>query len=353
MSITVTESAKVSVKRPAVVVEQWLAADLEESEQIKKMSQQKKFRHRDNIVWLNVALFVALHTLAAIGLYQMFTVAQWKTVFWSIFLWVVGGIGITAGPHRLWAHKSYKARVPLKAILVTMNLVSFQNSIIEWVRDHMAHHKWSDTDADPHNINRGFFFAHMGWLLSKKHPMVKEMGKKLDMSDLHSDPLLIFQDRYYLPLTLIMCFLVPTFVPVFWWRESTFVAFCTAAAFRYLFTLHATWFINSAAHTFGYRPYDINIAPTESVLTTLTAFGEGGHNYHHTFPQDYRTSEMPAVFNLTKGFIDFFAKIGWAYDLRTVNPESVNRQMDRQFEYIMKQQNACGAKGSMVQRQKA
>jgi len=349
MSQTVTQTETVERMKP--VVDQWLAADLEESKRIEELSSQQPFRHRDNIVWRNVALFAALHTIAAIGLYQLVAVANWRTFAWSVALWVVGGIGITAGPHRLWAHKSYKARAPLKALLVTMNLVSFQNSIIEWVRDHHAHHKWSDTDADPHNIKRGFFFAHMGWLLSRKHPMVKQMGKKLDLSDLLADPILVFQDRFYLPLTILACFMVPTFVPVYFWRESGWVAFCTAVAFRYTFTLHATWFINSAAHTFGYRPYDINIAPTESLVTTLTAFGEGGHNYHHTFPQDYRTSEMPGVFNLTKSFIDFFAKLGWAYDLRTVGPESVQRQMDRQYDQLAKQQ--CGKAAKQKQQMMA
>jgi len=267
-------------------------------------------------------------------------VAKWATSFWCVFCWVVSGVGITAGAHRLWSHKGYKAKTPLRIILVLMNCVSFQNDIIEWSRDHRCHHKWMDTDADPHNINRGFFFSHMGWLLVKKHPMIKKKGETLDLSDLTKDPILMFQRKYYLPLVVIFCFLLPTVIPVYLWGENALVAFYTAALFRYCFTLHATWFINSAAHSFGYRPYDINISPAESIWTTITAFGEGGHNYHHTFPQDYRTSEMPAMFNLTKSFIDFFAKIGWAYDLKTVGEESVSRQMNRQYDQLMQKQHA-------------
>lgn len=105
-------------------------------------------------------------------------------------------MAITAGAHRLWSHRSYKAKKPLRLILMLMNCVAFQNHIIEWARDHRCHHKWTDTDADPHNVNRGFFFSHMGWLLTKKHPMVKEMGKKLDLSDLYSDPILVFQKKF-------------------------------------------------------------------------------------------------------------------------------------------------------------
>ena len=74
-------------------------------------------------------------------------------------------------------------------------LLSFQNDIIEWCRDHRVHHKYSETDADPHNAKRGFFFAHIGWLLVRKHPDVKEKGKQLDLSDLYADPVCRFQRK--------------------------------------------------------------------------------------------------------------------------------------------------------------
>nr|AGT39213.1 fatty acid desaturase [Ditylenchus destructor] len=325
MSTTVTQTVTVD----PTIKEQFLSADLDDMEQLRESA--KKVNFKPQIVWRNVILFIALHAGALVGLYQFAFTAKWLTCVWCVVCWVISGVGITAGAHRLWSHKSYKAKLPLKIILVAMNCVSFQNDIIEWSRDHRCHHKWTDTDADPHNVNRGFFFSHMGWLLTKKHPKIKEMGAKLDMSDLTSDPVLAFQRKFYLPLVVLGCFLFPTAVPVWGWGENAWIAFYTAALFRYAFTLHATWFINSAAHTFGYRPYDVNISPAESVWTTVTAFGEGGHNYHHTFPQDYRTSEMSAMFNFTKLFIDFFAKIGWAYDLRTMDDASIERQMGKQL----------------------
>lgn len=68
-----------------------------------------------------------------------------------------------------------------------------KNCLYVWVRDHRQHHKYSDTDADPHNANRGFFFSHVGWLMSRKHPKVLEYGKKIDMSDLEADKYIMFQ----------------------------------------------------------------------------------------------------------------------------------------------------------------
>lgn len=107
----------------------------------------------------------------------------------------MGGLGITAGAHRLWAHRAYKARLPLRILLTFFNTVAFEDCAIHWARDHRVHHKYSETDADPHNATRGFFFSHVGWLLCKKHPEVISKGKKIDLSDLENDPVLDFQRK--------------------------------------------------------------------------------------------------------------------------------------------------------------
>ena len=71
----------------------------------------------------------------------------------------------------------------------------FQHSIIKWSRDHRLHHKFSETDADPHNAKRGFFFSHIGWLLFEKHPLCVSQGKTVDVSDLNNDPVCSIQRR--------------------------------------------------------------------------------------------------------------------------------------------------------------
>lgn len=124
------------------------------------------------IVWRNVAIMGYLHMAAVYGLYLCCTSASWKTSALAFILYIFGGLGITAGAHRLWAHRTYKAKFPLRIILGIFNTLAFQNDIYEWSRDHRVHHKFSETDADPHNATRGFFFSHVGWLLCKKHPHV-------------------------------------------------------------------------------------------------------------------------------------------------------------------------------------
>ncbi|XP_053597383.1 acyl-CoA Delta-9 desaturase [Microplitis demolitor] len=286
--------------------------------------------YKREIVWFNVAVFSLLHIGALYGAYLMFSSAKLLTTFYAFVLYMCSGIGITAGAHRLWSHRSYKAKLPLKIILMIFNTLAFQNSIYEWSRDHRVHHKYSETDADPHNATRGFFFSHVGWLLCKKHPDVKEKGKGIDMSDLEADPVVAFQKKHYKFLMPLICFILPAFAPVYFWGESWNNSYFVAVILRYVWTLHMTWLVNSAAHFFGGKPYDKYMNPSENVMVAWGALGEGWHNYHHVFPWDYKAAELGKYWgNSTTAFIDFFASFGWAYDTKVVSTELIRQRVTR------------------------
>ena len=106
------------------------------------------------------------HILALYSIQYIDSFSTFMTVF---LLYQIGGLSITMGSHRLWSHRSYKAKDPTRFLLMLIISMSNQGSIYHWVRDHRVHHKYSDTDADPHNINNGFFFSHIGWLMTKKN----------------------------------------------------------------------------------------------------------------------------------------------------------------------------------------
>ncbi|CAK9795429.1 Acyl-CoA Delta-9 desaturase [Anthophora quadrimaculata] len=291
---------------------------------------QPKHQYKRRIVWRNVIIFGYLHIGALYGLYLIFTSAKLLTTLFAFTLYLATGLGITAGAHRLWSHKSYKAKWPLQVLLMIFNTTAFQDSVIDWARDHRLHHKYSETDADPHNAKRGFFFAHVGWLLCKKHPDIKEKGKGIDLSDLSNNPVLAFQKKYYKFLMPLFCFILPTVIPVYGWNESWRNAYFVPTVLRYVFTLNATWLVNSAAHLFGNKPYDRFINPAENKGVAITAFGEGWHNYHHVFPWDYKTAELGNYrFNVTTAFIDFMAKVGLAYDLKIVPSDTVQKRVER------------------------
>ncbi|XP_064458048.1 acyl-CoA Delta-9 desaturase-like [Ornithodoros turicata] len=281
------------------------------------------------IVWGNVALFAFLHIGALYGLYIACFYAKWGSIVFILIALEVSGLGVTAGAHRLWCHRAYKAKFPLRVFLMLCNNIALQNSVYEWSRDHRVHHKFSETDADPTNIKRGLFFSHIGWLMSKKHPEVIRKGKTIDCSDLLQDPVLIFQRRYYVPLATTFCFILPTVIPHWLFDESYWNAFFACAMFRYVLSLHVTWLVNGVAHLWGTRPYDKSIAPAENILVSAVAAGEGFHNYHHAFPWDYSTSEMGWKWNITTMFIDAMAALGLAYDLKTASKSMVQDRINR------------------------
>ncbi|XP_063362796.1 acyl-CoA Delta(11) desaturase-like [Cydia amplana] len=281
------------------------------------------------ILYRYVLSFSYLHIAALYGLYLCFTSAKWGTILLAIILCIAGLIGITAGAHRLWSHKTYKVNRALEILLIIMNSVAFQNSAVQWIRDHRLHHKYSDTDADPHNAKRGFFFSHIGWLMVKKHPDVLSKGKSIDMSDIYSNPVLMFQKKYALPIFGILCFGLPTLIPMYFWEESLNNAW-HLTILRYTLCLNITFLVNSAAHFYGQKPYDNNILPRQNILVSILAVGEGFHNYHHVFPWDYRTAELGNnVLNLTTKFIDFFAWLGLASEMKTVSTKAVDLRAKR------------------------
>ncbi|CAM9125873.1 unnamed protein product [Phaeothamnion confervicola] len=266
-----------------------------------------------NMNW-PMGIYISLvHVAALFGLWTVHK-CMWQTLLMAFICWVspCAGLGITGGVHRLWAHRSYNAHWTVRTFLMLCNSMANQGSIYHWSRDHRVHHKHSETDADPHNAQRGFFFAHMGWLFVKKHPEVIKAGRTLDFSDLEADPVVMFQDRLDPWFALFMCFIAPGLVASYGWGDSFWHGFWVAGALRYCIVLHFTWLVNSAAHMFGDHPYDVTSWPSENPLVSICAIGEGWHNWHHKYPFDYAASEfgVGAQFNPTKLFIDTMAAIG-------------------------------------------
>ncbi|CAI6369270.1 unnamed protein product [Macrosiphum euphorbiae] len=296
-----------------------------------KTDPQLQTGYKWQIVWRNVIGFIVLHSLAVYGFYLgLFGYVQIKTILFMLAVAACSALGITVGAHRLWAHRCYSARLPMRVLLAVFQTLAFQNHIYEWVRDHRVHHKFTDTDADPHNSSRGFFFSHMGWLMVRKHPDVSSKGGAVEMKDLEADPVVMWQKKYYLWLVPLVTFLIPSFIPYWLWQERFWYAFVVVGVTRYMISLHFTWLVNSAAHIWGTKPYDKNITPTENPTVALLAFGEGWHNYHHAFPWDYKAAELGNYrLNFSTAFIDGCARLGLAYNLKTANASLVEKRSRR------------------------
>lgn len=293
---------------------------------------QKDVSWQDTLVVRRRRLFfVIIHSLAVLGLYYCITgKVMLHTIIFALLLGICASIGATAGAHRLWSHHAYKATWQLKLMLIVFQTLSVQYSVMYWARAHRLHHKFTDTDADPHNSSRGFYFCHIGWNFYLPHPQVDEKIKKIDVSDLEKDKFVMFQYKYYVVSVLIISYLLPTIVPWYFWNENIYFAHLVCAQLRHITTLHGTFLINSAAHLWGTKPYDKNINPTENLLVSAATFGDGWHNYHHVFPWDYKNSEFSHyALNVSTAFIDLFAAIGWAYHRKTVPSDLIAKRAQR------------------------
>ncbi|KAF5281201.1 hypothetical protein FQA39_LY17841 [Lamprigera yunnana] len=276
--------------------------------------------------WFNITLITSLHIGFVWAVINFPWIYRLRLILWHALIIHILGLGVGAGAHRLWCHKSYKAKLPLRIFLMLCYSVAGHNPLFYWVRDHRVHHRFTDTDADPHNSKKGFFYSHVGWLFMKKHPEVIRRGKEVDMSDLWEDPVIRFHQKYYIMLTIILGFILPTIGPPLLWGQDWFWSIISACVGRYCLALNFTWFVNSAAHMWGTKPFDCSISPTDNRWVSFFTFGEGWHNYHHTFPWDYKAAELDFVgYNGSSLFINFCAKMGWAYDLKSASPQLIKR----------------------------
>ena len=153
---------------------------------------------------VNVTIFAGLPVAALVlvplwGFYHGFDTFQW---LWALAFLYLNGMSITGGYHRLWAHKSYEASPALKWFFAFWGAGALQNSIMVWASDHRRHHRHvDDRDLDPYSAKRGLWFSHMGWMLRDYS------GSKTDFSnaaDLQRDSVVVWQDKHYLALTLLM-----------------------------------------------------------------------------------------------------------------------------------------------------
>jgi stearoyl-CoA desaturase (delta-9 desaturase) len=294
------------------------------------VTEKKEFKPK--LAWFNIIAFIYMHLTSIYLLYEtcVHFVSMIPCYIFGILIGFCSTVfGIVIGAHRMWAHKAFKARWPTRLFLAFWQTMAGQNSIYEWCRDHRVHHKFSDTDADPHNINNGFFFSHMGWLCREKHPDVREKGKTVLMDDLAKDWIIKYQKKYYTLLYLAIAHILPTLGFHYICGQSLPFSW-SASIFRYVITLHITWTTNSFAHYKGDKPYDKNIRPCDVKLLGWIGGGEGWHNFHHAFPWDYKLSEhVQTELKYAWKFIEFFAKIGQAYDLKTVSQEMIKKRVLR------------------------
>jgi len=282
------------------------------------------------INWTNMWLF-SLTPALAISLVPLYGFYFGYDLFeWVVFVLMMGfcGMSITAGYHRLWSHKTYKAHPSIRVMLAIGGACALQNDILYWASDHRRHHQHVDNnDKDPYSAGKGFWFSHIGWIL-RDYPS----GKKdfSNVKDLQNDPVVMWQHRNYLTLVLATNIGLPALIGLI--HGDIIASLLLAGLLRLVLSQHATYFINSLAHIWGKQPYSDQSSARDNGLLALITYGEGYHNYHHTFQWDYRNGVKWWHYDPTKWMIRGLSFFGLTSDLKRCSLAQIEKaRIDYQY----------------------
>ncbi len=273
-----------------------------------------------------VAPVVALGYFVADSIGKPF---PWFPVVLTAALIVIFGHGITIGFHRLFTHKAFVAKRPLKIFLAVLGTMAFQGSVIGWVADHRRHHRWADRPGDPHSpVYKeqralaglgGFWHAHAGWCFT-----IKRTSREHYAADLLADRDLVRVDQFFLPLALLT-FAIPFTLGWLWTGtlEGAWIAFVCAGFVRVGISLNFTWCVNSVCHIFGKRPFASKDESTNFAPLAPFTMGEAWHNNHHAFPRSARHGLLPGQLDTSARLIQWMERWGWVTDVQLPTPEQI------------------------------
>jgi len=251
---------------------------------------------------------------------------SWSGLAICFGLYVLTGIGVTMGYHRLLTHRSFQTPRVIEYLLAALGSLANQGGPLQWVAVHRLHHQHSDDEGDPHTPRDGLWWAHMFWWMPRMPHLDSPAHYERYVADLCKDPghRLLQRCHVLLPLTLgMLLFGVGQWCGGLGWSWLVWGMFV-----RTSFSHHSTWLVNSATHIWGYRSYATRDRSTNLWWVALLTFGEGWHNNHHAFPRSARHGLRWWEIDLTYWMIRSLSWVGLAKQIhvpgRVLRPATVN-----------------------------
>ena len=276
------------------------------------------------INWLNSIFLFATPVFALIGIvlhWIYFGPPGLLELIVFVGLYFACGLSITVGYHRLFSHRSHNAKWPLVLFYSIFGAGSFQNSIIEWCSDHRRHHKMTDTEDDPYSASKGFWYSHIGWILLEEENFTNDFS---NVKDLQQSKIIMWQHRNVFLIGALSGLILPAVIGLIVGGISGAIGcFVWAGLARVVFVHHGTFLINSAAHIWGTQPYSEENSSKDSFWLAFLTFGEGYHNFHHTFQADYRNGHKWYHMDPSKWWIQSFKYLGLNSDLKSTPKHSI------------------------------
>jgi stearoyl-CoA desaturase (delta-9 desaturase) len=275
---------------------------------------------------------VTIVPVLALGLvaWQLWAVALgWNDLFVLLIMYVITGLGITVGFHRLFTHRSFKTKTPVRFAFAAAGSMAIEGPIISWVADHRKHHAFSDRLGDPHSPHvehghglkgalRGLAHAHVGWLFIHTH-----RGRKTRYApDLMRDPVVAWVDRTFIHWAIggfLLAFLLGFALGGWSWKAGM-TGMLWGGLVRILLLHHVTYSINSLCHYFGRKPFETGDESRNLAWLAPLSFGEAWHNGHHAFPTSARHGLERWQIDISAGVIALLERVGLAWDVVRVDP---------------------------------
>ena len=277
-----------------------------------------------HVNWLNSIFLLATPVLATVGIilhWIYFSPPGMLELIVFISLYFACGLSITVGYHRLFSHRSHTAKWPLVLFYAIFGAGSFQNSIIEWSSDHRRHHKETDSEDDPYSASKGFWYSHMGWILVEEEKFTNDFS---NVKDLQKSKIIMWQHRNVFLIGALSGLILPAVIGLAVGGISGAIGcFVWAGLARVVFVHHGTFLINSAAHIWGTQPYSEENSSRDSFWLAFLTFGEGYHNFHHTFQADYRNGHKWYHVDPSKWWIKSFKYLGLNSHLKSTPNHSI------------------------------
>ena len=248
-------------------------------------------------------------------------------------VYVLTGLGVTVGFHRLLTHRSFKTGRLVRGVLAALGSAAIEGPAISWVADHRKHHAFSDRQGDPHSPHvdhgvgwagalRGLLHAHVGWLF-----VHEQRGARARYApDLLADPVVRFVDRTF--VVWVLAGLAVPFglgVAIGGSVDAGLTGLLWGGAVRILVLHHLTYSINSICHAFGRRRFRTSDESRNVFWLALPTLGEAWHNNHHAFPTSARHGLGRWQLDPSALVIRGLEACGLAWDVVRVSPERQRR----------------------------
>ena len=262
-------------------------------------------RHAHRVAWRSSAPFLAVHLTPLLA---VFTGVTAEAVVLGLVLYWLRMFAITAGYHRYFAHRAFRlARIPQLAVAF-VGAAAAQKGPLWWASNHRQHHRASDTEGDPHSPQKGFWWSHIGWVLSGEYGTGEHSG----IEDFARFPELRFLDRH--DWIAPWSFAIASFLIAGW--SGLVVGFFTSTVLLW----HTTFSVNSVAHIWGWRRFATPDSSRNNPLVAVLTMGEGWHNNHHHHPACARQGFAWYEIDVTYYLLKMGSWLGLVRDLRTPAP---------------------------------